>query len=167
VTAADASSVRPPFQRFLDEHAAPVLAFLRTMVGAADADDVFQETFMAALRAYDDMDHSHPRAWVMTIARRKAIDHHRSRSRRPEPAGELDETAAPDRADAVADREVWTAVAALPDGQRAAVAMRYAADLPYREIAAALEISEAAARRRVADGLRTLRETMEREEALR
>ncbi|HEX2127673.1 MAG TPA: RNA polymerase sigma factor [Solirubrobacterales bacterium] len=153
-----------PFQRFLDAHRAPVLAFLRAMVGPADADDVFQDTFIAAMRAYERMDGRHPRAWVMTIARRKAIDHHRSRARRAEPRAELPEVAVTDDHP---DREVWAAVAELPAGQRAAVALRYGADLPYSEIAAALETSEAAARRRVADGLRTLRTKMDREEALR
>jgi RNA polymerase sigma factor (sigma-70 family) len=150
------------FQRFLDEHREAVLGFLRAMVGPHDADDCFQETFMAALRAYDRMDGRHPRAWVMTIARRKAIDHHRARRRRPEPRGELPEVAVTDE---LPDAEVWEAVAALPDGQRAAVALRYAADLPYRDIGAALECSEEAARRRVADGLKALRETIDREEA--
>ncbi|MET0127129.1 MAG: sigma factor, partial [Solirubrobacterales bacterium] len=70
-----------------------MLGFLRAMVGPHDAEDAFQETFVAALRAYDRMDH--PRAWVMTIARRKAIDLHRARRRRPEPRDELPEAVAP------------------------------------------------------------------------
>ena len=151
-----------PFQHFLDEHREPVLAFLRAMVGPHDADDCFQETFIAALRAYERMDGRHPRAWVMTIARRKAIDHHRARARRPEPRGELPEIAVTDQRP---DREIWEAVAGLADGQRAAIALRYAADLPYREIAAALDCSEDAARRRVADGLRALRKNIDGEEA--
>ena len=153
----------PPFQRFLDAHRAPVLGFLRAMVGPADADDVFQETFISALRAYERMDGRHPRAWVMTIARRKAIDHHRARARRPEPRAELPEVPVTDE---LPDRQVWEAVAALPEGQRAAVALRYGADLSYGEIAAALETTEDAARRRVADGLKSLRTTIDREEAM-
>jgi RNA polymerase sigma factor (sigma-70 family) len=154
---------QPPFQRFLDEHRAPVLSFLRAMVGPADAEDVFQETFISALRAYERMDGRHPRAWVMTIARRKAIDHHRARARRPEPRAEVPEIPV---ADDRPDREIWKAVDGLPDGQRAAVALRYGADMAYGEIAAALETSEDAARRRVADGLRSLRKTIDREEVL-
>jgi RNA polymerase sigma factor (sigma-70 family) len=144
-----------------------VLGFLRAMVGPVDADDCFQETFIAALRAYDGMDGRHPRAWVMTIARRKAIDHFRARARRPEPRDELPEIPVTDTLPDGADREVWRAVAGLPEGQRAAVALRYAADLPYREIGAALDCSEQAARRRVADGLAALRETIDREEVTR
>jgi len=154
------------FQAFLDEHREPVHAFLRAMVGPSDADDCFQETFIAALRAYRRMDGRHPRAWVMTIAKRKAIDHHRARARRPEPRAELPEPverngSAPD------DSGEWirAAIAALPDAQRAAIALRYAADLPYREIAAALGCSEQAARRRVSDAHRTLRTKIETEEA--
>jgi RNA polymerase sigma factor (sigma-70 family) len=153
-----------PFQRFLDQHREPVLSFLRAAVGPADADDCFQETFIAALRAYDRMDGRHPRAWVMTIARRKAIDHHRARARRPEPRGELDE---PGVTDELPDREVWAAVGRLSEAQRAAVALRYAAGLSHREIGATLGCSEQAARRRVADGLRALRETIDREELVR
>jgi RNA polymerase sigma factor (sigma-70 family) len=162
-TATRPSHKLPPFQRFLDQHREPVLSFLRAMVGPDDADDCFQETFIAALRAYPRMDGRYPRAWVMTIARRKAIDHHRSRARRPEPRGELPEVATADRA-GEGDFGVWSAVAELSPAQRAAVALRYAADLPYREIAAALEISEEAARRRVADGLKQLREIIDEEE---
>lgn len=148
----------PPFQAFLDEHRAPVLAFLRSMVGPVDADDCFQETFMSAMRAYDTLDGRHPRAWVMTIARRKAIDHHRARARRPEPRDELPElVAAPETSFASPDHGVWALVRELPPKQRAAVALRYAADLAYADVAEALECSEEAARRSVHEGLKRLR----------
>lgn len=163
-TASPRSAEKQPFQAFLTEHREAVLGFLRAMLGPDDAEDAFQETLIAALRGYPRMDGRHPRAWVMTIARRKAIDHHRARARRPEPRAELPE---PGVAVEHADRAIWAAVAALPDGQRAAVALRYVADLPYREIAAALETSEEAARRRVADGLRTLRGMIDEEEQTR
>jgi RNA polymerase sigma factor (sigma-70 family) len=165
-----ATATKPPFQRFLDQHREPVLAFLRALVGPVDADDCFQETFIAALRGYDRMDGRHPRAWVMTIARSKAIDHHRSRVRRPEPRDDMAETEASDSGAGGfgdLDGEVWSAVAGLSDSQREAVALRYAADLPYREIGAALDCSEEAARRRVADGLAALRRQLDREEARR
>lgn len=151
-----------PFQAFLDEHSQPVLGFLRAMVGPNEADDCFQETFIAAMRAYDRMDGRHPRAWVMTIARRKAIDHHRARARRPEPRDEMPEVPV---TDPLPGGEIWKAVAGLPEGQRAAVGLRFAADLSYRDVATALETSEQAARRRVADGLAALRKTLDREEA--
>ncbi len=153
------ASSLPPFQAFLDEHRAPVLSFLRSMVGPTDADDCFQETFIAAMRAYDRLDGQHPRAWVMTIARRKAIDHHRARARRPEPRDELPEAIVPDHAPAVsADDGLWALVAELPPKQRAAVAMRFAADLSYAQVAEALECSVEAARRSVHEGMKTLRE---------
>ena len=62
------------------------------------------------------------------------------------------------------DGEIWSAVASLSETQRAAVALRFAGDLAYREIAVALECSEDAARRRVSDGLRELRRTIDEEE---
>ena len=149
---------RDPFQTFLDEHRGPVLGFLRAMVGSVDADDCFQETFMAALRNYESLDGANPRAWVMTIARNKAIDHHRGRARRAVPKADLPEVAAPGPPER--EPELWAAVAELPDKQRAAVALRFAADLRYREVAAAMEITEEAARRNVHEGLRKLREVV-------
>jgi RNA polymerase sigma factor (sigma-70 family) len=147
----------PPFQSFLDEHRVPVLSFLRSMVGPADADDCFQETFIAAMRAYDRLDGQHPRAWVMTIARHKAIDHHRARKRRPEPREQVPEQATTDRRPSDSGTELWEAVAGLPPKQRAAVSLRYGADLGYEEVAAALECSQDAARRSVHEGLKRLR----------
>ena len=148
----------PPFQTLLDEHADVVLRFLRGTVGPVEADDCFQETFIAALRAYPRLEHGRElRAWLLTIARRKALDHFRADSRRPRPVAEPPEPT-PESPNGIADAgALWAVVAALPEGQRAAVALRYAGGLRYREVGAALGCSEDAARRRVADGLRALR----------
>jgi RNA polymerase sigma factor (sigma-70 family) len=155
---------RRPFHAFLEEHRTPVLAYLRAMVGAVDADDCFQETFMAALRSYETYDGQSPRAWVMTIARNKAIDHHRAAARRPLPKGdELPDVPAPKRPER--DSGLWAAVAELPDRQREAVGLRFAADLRYREVAAAMETSEEAARRSVHEGLKKLRDQIDQEAA--
>src|SRR5438128_4978021 len=74
----------PPFQVFLEQNRTMVYRFLRASVGANDADDCFQETFLAALRAYPKLrDGNNLRSWVLTIATRKAIDAGRARARRP------------------------------------------------------------------------------------
>jgi RNA polymerase sigma factor (sigma-70 family) len=154
-----AAKAQAPFQRFLDDHREPVLAFLRAMVGHHDAEDCFQETFIAAMRHYERLDGSHPRAWVLAIARNKAIDSHRARARRPEPRDRLPEGAdggEPDHG----NPELWAAVAELPPKMRAAVALRFVSELPYREVAAAMECSEEAARRSVHEGLKRLRQTV-------
>lgn len=146
----------PPFQRLLDEHRDDVHRFLVASAGPQDADDCFQETFMAALRAYPRLrDGSNLRAWLLTIAHRKAIDAHRARARRPLPVAEP-----PERADAApnpVEPELWERVRALPPKQRGAVVLRYAADLPHAEVARVLDCSEEAARRSVHEGLTKLR----------
>jgi RNA polymerase sigma factor (sigma-70 family) len=148
----------PPFQALLDEHAADVMAVLRGAVGRTDADDCFQETFMAALRAYPKLgDTSNLRGWLLTIAHRKAIDHHRANGRRPLPVAEPVQAAAPDPEP---DDGNWTKVGALPPKQRAAVALRYACDLPHAEIAAALGCSPEAARRSLHEGMKRLRKEL-------
>jgi len=145
----------PPFQALIDEHAGDVMAVCRGTVGRTDADDCFQETFISALRAYPRLqDGANLRGWLITIAHRKAIDHHRARGRRPVPVAEVAEVA-------ISDPEptdgIWAAVGALPPKQRAAVTLRYASDLPHAEIAAALGCSPEAARRSLHEGIKRLR----------
>jgi RNA polymerase sigma factor (sigma-70 family) len=149
----------PPFQQLLERHQGDVLGFLIASVGPQEAEDCFQETFLAALRAYPRLeDDSNLRGWLLTIAHRKAIDHHRARGRRPTPVGDPPEVA--DRRMAPGQKEttgIWRFVAALPPKQRSAVALRFACDLPHRDIAVALGTSEEAARRNVHEGIKRLR----------
>jgi len=150
---------QPPFQRFLDAHRDAVWRFLVAAVGRDAADDCFQETFMAALRAYPRTRVDNPRAWALTIAHRKALDHHRGRARRAVPVGALPDAPAPPVPEPHPDG-VWERVAVLPPKQRAALLLRFAGDLSHREVAAALGCSEEAARRSAHEGLKRLREEL-------
>ena len=150
----------PPFQTVLDDHSAAVMAILQGAVGRDGAEDCFQETFLAALRAYPKLGEAgNLRGWLLTIAHRKAIDHHRARGRNPVPVAEVAE-AAVENGGPEPDEELWAAVGALPPKQRAAVALRYGSDLPHSEIGAALGCSPEAARRNLHEGLKRLRKEL-------
>jgi RNA polymerase sigma factor (sigma-70 family) len=145
-----------PFQRFLDEQREPVFRFLVASVGREAAEDCFQETFLAALKAWPRLRKgSNERAWVMTIAHRKAMDHHRARARHPVPVQDVPEVAVEDPP--LHDDETWARVRALPPKMKAAVLLRYAGDLTHAEVATALDCSEEAARRSAHEGLKRLR----------
>jgi RNA polymerase sigma factor (sigma-70 family) len=147
----------PPFQRFLDEHADAMWRLCVASVGRDDADDAFQEACVAALRAYPRLRaNSNLQAWVLTIAHRKVLDHHRARVRRPALVEDLPEAAVHDAEPG--EDPLWAQVRALPDRQRGAVTLRYAADLDYAAIGAALGCSPDAARRSAHEGIKKLRQ---------
>jgi RNA polymerase sigma factor (sigma-70 family) len=152
----------PPFQRLLDAYGRDVHRFLVASVGREDADDCYQETWLAALRAYPGLRHaSNLRSWILTVASRKAIDH--VRRRHPIPVAEVPEASSPSGPESLSapeylsDDELWMLVRSLPVKQRTAVALRFVVDAGYAEIAAAMETSEEAARRNVHEGLKKLR----------
>jgi DNA-directed RNA polymerase specialized sigma24 family protein len=147
----------PPFQRLIDTHGEDVFRFLVAVAGPQEADDCWQETFLAALRAYPDVRHSsNLRSWLFTIAHSKAMDTHRTRARHALPVGALPEHGVEPAGPPVP--ELWQAVDGLPIKQREAVLRRYVADLPYADIASAMGTSPEAARRNVFEGIRKLRE---------
>ena len=158
----------PPFQAFLDEHRTVVYRFLVAAVGPNDADDCFQETFIAALRAYPRLENGDSlRAWVLAIATRKVIDAARARNRRPEPVAdivEILEARTPmrpeewDPATPEIDEALWGEILALPTRQRVALVHRILLDRPYTELAAAMGCSMDAARANVYQALKKLRE---------
>jgi len=149
----------PPFERFLDEQGGAVMRFLLVAVGPQHADDVYQDTFLSALRAYPRVrDDGRLDRWILRIASRAAIDHHRRRARHAAPTDELPHAAVHDPEPG--DAALWSAVAGLPPKQRVAVVLRHVADRPYEEIAEALGCSVDAARANVHAGLSTLRERM-------
>jgi RNA polymerase sigma factor (sigma-70 family) len=149
----------PPFQAALDEHHDAVARFLVATVGRQEAEDCLQETLLSALRAYPRLrPGSNVRAWMLTIARNKALDSHRVRARQPVPVGDAEPGGTAVMNGEAPDDELWAAVRELPPKQRAAVVLRYVNDLSHREIAGVLDCSEAAARRSLHEGLTKLRE---------
>ena len=154
--------VKQPFEAVVAQHGATVLRVVRAVVGHADADDAWSDTFLAALKAYPQLPaDANVEAWLVTIAHRKAIDITRAASRRAVPVADTPDSPAPERADSV-DIDLDAAVSALPPKQRQAVAYHYLAGLPYVEIATILDSSVEAARRAAADGIARLRRTYPR-----
>jgi RNA polymerase sigma factor (sigma-70 family) len=146
-----------PFEEIVEEHGPVVMRVCRALLGRDDAQDAWSEAFLAALRAYPDLrPGSNVRGWLVTIAHHKAIDVLRRQQRSATPAADPPERPTEDP-DPTGDDDLRAALDALPDRQRAAVVYRYLADLPYAEIAARLETTEAAARRSAADGIAKLR----------
>ena len=152
----------PPFQALLEEHRTDVYRFLVATAGSAEADDAFQETWIAALRAYPKLRRAgNLRAWLFRIAQNKSIDAHRARGRRPVPVAGVPEGGTSDGvAEPGGEEELWERVRRLPQKQRTAVYCRSVLGMPYEELAALLESSEDAARRNVHEGLKRLREEL-------
>ena len=143
----------PPFERFYDQHRNAVFGHLVRLLGRQRADDAFQETFLRALRAYPKLEHGrHLKAWIFTIATRVAVDE--TRKRRPEPVVHQELGLDGERP---AYAQLEHLAGELPDKERAAVVLRYAYDLPYEQIAEALDSTEDAARQAASSGVRRLR----------
>jgi RNA polymerase sigma factor (sigma-70 family) len=145
---------------FLDQNRSRVYRFCAVAVGPDEADDCFQETFLAALRAYPDLtDGELLDRWILRIASRKAIDHHRRRARAAIPTPEVPERSDTGGLEGIeGDERLWAAVRSLPAKQRVAVVHRHVLDRGYGEIAEIMAISEEAARANVHEGMKKLRE---------
>lgn len=153
------STPLPPFEEIVTAHGPTVLRVCKAVLGSMDADDAWSETFLAALRAYPTLrPGSDVKAWLVTIAHRKAIDQTRARARRPLPVDPLPEHPAPDEK-ARWDGDLCAAMLALPFKQRVAVVYHYVGGMPYADVAAIIGGSQDAARRAAADGIATLRKT--------
>jgi RNA polymerase sigma factor (sigma-70 family) len=147
----------PPFDRVVTEHGRTVLRVCLALLPLQDAEDAAADTLLAALEAYPRLrPDSDVKAWLVTIAHRKAIDVLRRRARHAVPLAQLPERAA-GAEPSLPDEPLWEAVRRLPAKQRHAVAYHYVADLPYAQVAALMGSNEAAARRSAADGVKALR----------
>ena len=152
--------MRQPFEVVVELHGRTVLRVCRSLLGVHDADDAWSETFLAALRAYPGLpDTANVEAWLVTIARRKAIDVLRAAKRDPLPVEEVPEAPTALGVPGADDTDLWEAVGRLPPKQRQAITFRYLGGMSYAEIAAVLGGTADAARRAAADGLKKLRET--------
>ena len=170
VSAADADAA---FGGLYAEHG-PALLRLATALTGGDrgrAEDLVQETMLRAWthRAELDIQHRSPRAWLVTVVQRLAVDAHRARRARPAEV-ELDEhlaLAGGQRADASIDEVgVRAAIAALPGPQRQVLTEVYYRDRSVAETARILQIPAGTVKSRTFDGLRALRRALAAHDAV-
>src|SRR5918992_1775424 len=156
-----------PFETVLATHHAEIYRYLLRVTGrVGDADDLSQEAFLRAWRAYGGLPaDANVRAWLFTIATNLARNHFRAERRRrtaheavrltrtetdgTDPDGQALYNEARARLEQV--------VAALPLKQRLAFVMRKVHDLDYDAIARSLDCSAESARAHVFQALRKIR----------
>ncbi len=127
------------------------------------AEDLVQDAYVSALRDLAQLeDHERFYPWIRRIAVNRALDEKRRRARRselplPETLLDARDTAGDERLLRDERREiVRLALEKLPEGQRAAVILRFFDELPMRTVAEALGCEEVTARTQVFRGLRRL-----------
>ncbi len=149
------------FEALVRRHQAPVYNFCLRMLGQGDdAADVAQETFVQLYSHLGRLDEREPIApWLFRVARNRCIDIIRRRRTVPlrvtDDSGEMslasdpaDEAPLPEEMVERADlqRVLSAAIAELPPAYAEVVALRYAGDRSFAEIAAILDCDEGAAR---------------------
>ncbi|KAB2956576.1 MAG: RNA polymerase sigma factor [Thermoanaerobaculia bacterium] len=167
-------------EALVEREGARLLAYLRRSCGdGSDAEDVAQETFARAVRAWDRLqDPDRARAWLYTIARRVCQRLHRRKAGEParlepleallprpgatlpdlEPAAAGDPHA--DRLRAEARELVERALARLPDPFRQTLVLADVAELSLAEIAAVTGVREATVKTRLHRARLKLREVL-------
>jgi RNA polymerase sigma-70 factor (ECF subfamily) len=154
------------FGPLVDRHGPALLAWLaRRTRGAAEAADLYQETWLRAFRGLGRLEEpARLRAWLLGIAFHALDKHLRSRARRPaQPLGTLepareDEPAPLERGEFAA--RVRAAVGRLPPRQREVFELRALAGLDHAAIGRQLGIREDNARANYHQALRKLREEL-------
>ena len=114
----------------------------------SDADDIVQEAFMRAYRAFDSLRSSDARAWLLAIVRNchlSALAEQRRRACEPlteehEARSESATAAAPPSPESASiehdeRRTLARLISALPEEQREVLLLREMEDMSYREIA--------------------------------
>lgn len=143
-----------------------LVRYLRALVGPDDAEDVASDTWSQVVRDLGSFkgDADGFKAWVSTIGRHRALDHHRTRSRRPQSVGPIEElperAASDDVEDAVqtifSTEDAVELIASLPQEQAEAVLLRAVMGLDAKSAGRVLGRSPGAVRTAAYRGLRAL-----------
>jgi RNA polymerase sigma-70 factor (ECF subfamily) len=153
------------FEAMVEAHRGEIFAYLWRLLGDDRADDVLQESFLRAWRAFPRLPAgANRRAWLYRIAGNTAFTHLRRARREDDRQAALDPDLAaggPGPDDAFENRQRLTAlrsaVRALPPRQQSALLLRKYQGLSYAAIARTLGCSPQAARASVYQALRRLR----------
>jgi RNA polymerase sigma-70 factor (ECF subfamily) len=138
-----------------------VTSYLRRYVPQPDIEDVVQRVFYELWRVHDRFDPTMSlRGWVLSIARKRAIDHLRKRRDVVVPLDSMREITGDDGRE-VAERFGWAdevrgALVRLPELQREVMEMAYFEGYTQTEIAAALGIPLGTVKTRTARGMQRL-----------
>jgi RNA polymerase sigma-70 factor (ECF subfamily) len=134
-------------ERFVAEALVHMRSLYRTAYrmtrNAADAEDLVQETFLRAYRAFDSYTPgTNIRAWLYTILYRVRTDAFRKAGRSPQTVELVDEppVAPPQDALAGGQENLERALQALPEPFQTAVVLRDVEELTYDEIAQVLRV---------------------------
>jgi len=158
------------FSAVYDEHVWRVYGFFAyRMRSRADAEDLTQQTFERALKAWARYDASRASVstWLIVIARNLLLDHVRAdRSARQQPLDELDGghnalVHGADRHDLGLEPDLERAMASLGAREREIIALRFGGDLNGPEIAEATGLSLANVQQILSRSLRRMRVEME------
>jgi RNA polymerase sigma-70 factor (ECF subfamily) len=162
---------REPFEAVMTAHHAEIYRYLRRVTwGAAEAEDLSQETFLRAFRAYQGLPpDANVRAWLFAIAtnlfrnslraaKRRRAAHETVKGTGREHDGEGPEGEALFNE---AHATVEAVIDGLPAKQRAAFVMRKVHELPYDEIAKSLDCSVDSARAHVFQAFRKIRHSLD------
>jgi RNA polymerase sigma factor (sigma-70 family) len=160
----------PSYVQACEEHIWEIYAFLAYRTGSrADAEDLTQETFERALKAWGRYDPARAsvRTWLTAIAHNLLIDHYRSsRSYREFPLEDDPNFEAPEvLPDLGLDPALARALDSLGERERDIVALRFGGDLSGPEIAALMNLSLANVQQILSRALRRLRAEIDGEDA--
>ena len=153
------------FEALFRRHQGEVYGWIvRIVRNPAVAEELTIDTFWRIYRARARFDAQRPfGAWARRIATRAAIDYLRSNMPSCEPGGPtLRAIAASGERQPELREPIERAFDSLPARLRAAAALALIEELPYQEIASALDISLSAVKMRVARAVRLLRASLER-----
>ena len=143
-----------------------VLSYLRRYVPPSDVEDVMQRVFYELWRVHSRYDPEQSlRAWVLAIARKRAIDHLRKRRDVVIPIESMREIAGEDGRE-IAERLGWAdevrgALRMLPDLQRQVIELAYFDGYTQSEIARALDLPLGTVKTRTSRGLQRLAALLE------
>ena len=143
--------------QLIERHSRRVRDYIQMMVKDEDeADDIFQETFIKAVRVIDDgryTDNGKFLSWILRIAHNQVIDHFRARKQDKTTneaeagydmlgslrfsEGNVEDAMVSEQIEA----DIRMLVELLPAEQREVVMMRYFSGLSFKEIAEQTEVS--------------------------
>ncbi|HEY1955910.1 MAG TPA: sigma-70 family RNA polymerase sigma factor [Polyangiaceae bacterium] len=158
------------FRAFVVRYERVVFALLsRVIGGGAHVEDLAQETFLRAYRAFSSFDvdgAARPSTWLLTIATRLALDAKKRRAPIVAPLKDGNAVAAAstpenERSRGELGRAIARAASELPDDQRAAFVLAELHDFSVAEIAVALGVPENTAKTRLFRAREKMRASLE------